>query len=89
MPEIVEGDDDGMPDLADISDDEDNNAEANAPSAGAEARPISEAEKPPAGARAPPVGTDARRLGLETFDGKGATGAARARKHIPTSIHLT
>ncbi len=43
MPELVESDDDGMPNLADTNDDEDNNAEASAPSAEAEVRSIAEA----------------------------------------------
>ncbi len=63
MPEIVEGDDDGMPDLADASDYEDNNAVANAPSAEAEVRPNAEATGSAAGADAPTLGTDTRGLG--------------------------
>ena len=44
MPEIVESDDEGIPDLVDTSDDEGDDAEANEPSAGAEARPNAKAE---------------------------------------------
>ena len=52
-PELAEGDDEGMPDPVDTSDDEGDDAEVDEPSAGAEARPNAEAEKPSAGAEAP------------------------------------
>ncbi len=45
MPEIVESDDEIIPDLVDTSDDEDSNAETNAPSAEAEVRPNAEANR--------------------------------------------
>ncbi len=48
MPDIVESDDEGIPDLVDTRDDGDNNAEANAPFAEAEVRPNTEATGPTA-----------------------------------------
>ncbi len=73
IPELAESDDEGMPDLVDTSDDEGDDAEADEPSAGAEARPNAEAEaeKPSVGAEAPPAGADTRGFGLETLDGHG------------------
>ena len=88
MPEIVDGDDDGMPDLADTSDDENNNAEANAPSAEAEVRPNAEAKGPSAGAEAPTLGADTRGPGLEAFEGMGSDRSRGDQEHNPTSEHL-
>ncbi len=79
MPESVESDDEGSPDLVDTSDDEEDTAEANVPSAEAEARPNAEAKGPSARAEAPTLGTDTRGLGLEAFEGRGTTGAVRIR----------
>ncbi len=88
LRELDESDDEGILDLADTSDDEGDAAEANEPSAGAEVRPNAEETSPSAGAEAPTPGTDTRGLGLETIEGRGATGAVRIRKHNPTSEHL-
>ena len=88
MPEIAESDDEGTPDLVDTSDDEDNNAEAIAPSAEADVRRNAEAQGPTAGAEAPTPGADTRGLGLGTFEGGGTTGAVRIRTHNPTSEPL-
>ncbi len=58
--EIVESDDEGMPGLADASDDEDNTSEADAPSAEAEVRPNAEAPGTTAAVEAPTPGADTR-----------------------------
>ena len=64
-----------MPELVtDVSDDE-----AERPPVDSD-EPLAKAETTPVPVRAPVSGTDARGLGLETFEGRGPTGAVRVRK---------
>ena len=75
---------DEMPELVtDVSDDE-----AERPPADSD-EPLAKAETTPVPARAPVTGTDTRGLGLETFEGRGPTGAVRVRRGSTRAPHIS
>ena len=79
----------GMPTLGDGNDESDDEGLPTDADSNADNQPT-EADVPSAGTVAPTTGVDTRGFGLETFDGRGPTGAVRVRNGStrPTELSL-